>query len=904
MGWIIFAGHRDLVLIIAAMVAAATSLATWILAARRVQQWRAEWWKSIQRNAVVEENLRQAHAELEVRVNERTADLANANAALQAENADRKRAEAKLGRAEETFRRAIAGADAVPYSYDYKTRTYLFMGEAIEQLTGYAPHEVTSQLWKQIIIESAMLGETAGLPKEEAARRVASGELRSWRCDMHIRTRDGKLRWLSDASVQNLDESGHPTGSMGILQDITERKQAEIYAVAFSKLGQRLSAATSLRETFEIISEVSKDLFGWDAFWIKLYDPKSDSIYSGLNIDTIDGQKVMEAVKEPTKLTDFYRRIIAQGGEIILRNDPTTRLPGTVPFGNEVRLSAALIFVPIRSRGHAVGLLSVQSYTPNAYDGQNLRSLQTMADLCGGVFERIWSEEARLKFESQFRLVWDISADGMRLSDADGMVVMVNDAYCRMVGKSKSEVEAHPLSIIHSAENQEYILRKHREEFANISFHSHLEKQVTLWNGKKVWFGLTNSLLHLPGQSSLLLSIFRDITARKRFEAQLLQSQKMETVGKLAGGVAHEFNSILTAIIGQSQLLIGDLPAESPLVKNVTEISDAANRAATLTRQLLAYGRKQILQPKTLDLNQVITNMGSMFRHLMGGESDTQIVTNPGPHTVKVDAGQIEQVILNLVMNARDAMPNGGKLMLEIANVSFDEESVARYPELKPGDYVMLAISDTGKGMSEEVKARVFEPFYSTKDVGQGTGLGLSTCYGIIKQSGGHISVYSEPGRGTTFKIYLPQVEQPLKSPASAPTPALPRGSETILLVEDDAALREMASTLLRRLGYTVWAAPNGVEALNLKQQSGIGHIDLLFTDVVMPHMSGKELADRVRALYPHTRILFTSAYTESAIVHQGVLEKGVALLQKPFTPATLAHKLREVMDQPGVPLA
>jgi len=279
---------------------------------------------------------------------------------------------------------------------------------------------------------------------------------------------------------------------------------------------------------------------------------------------------------------------------------------------------------------------------------------------------------------------------------------------------------------------------------------------------------------------------------------------------------------------------------------------------------------------------------------------DVSIVPAAGLQLVKVDAGQIEQVIVNLAMNARDAMPNGGKLTLETANVSFDEDSVVRYPELKPGAYVMLAITDTGRGMSEQVKARAFEPFFTTKDVGQGTGLGLSTCYGIIKQSGGHISVYSEPGRGTTFKIYLPQVEPPTKIPIQhLDSPELPRGTETILLVEDDPALREMAATLLRRLGYTVLAAANGIEALSLKQQRDTGHVDLLFTDVVMPHMSGKELSERMRALYPHTRILFTSAYTENAIVHQGVLDKGVALLPKPFTPSALARKVREALDAP-----
>jgi signal transduction histidine kinase/CheY-like chemotaxis protein len=399
--------------------------------------------------------------------------------------------------------------------------------------------------------------------------------------------------------------------------------------------------------------------------------------------------------------------------------------------------------------------------------------------------------------------------------------------------------------------------------------------------------------------------IVTDITERRLIETQLFQSQKMETVGKLAGGFAHEFNSILTAIIGQSELLLDDLPAGSPLANNATEISKAAVRAAKLTRQLLAFGRKQFLQPETLDLNRVIAGMESVFRLLMGGDVDMQIVSAPGLQVVKADAGQIEQVITNMVINARDAMPNGGKLTLETANVLLDQDYVSRFPgvEIKAGEYVMLAVSDTGIGMNAEVKAHVFEPFYTTKGVGEGTGLGLSTCYGIVKQSGGHISVYSEPGRGTTFKIYLPQVEPQVKIPVQRlDSPDLPRGMETILLVEDDPALREMAATLLRRLGYTVLTAANGVEALSMNHQRDAGPIDLLFTDVVMPHMSGRELADRMRVLNPLTKILFTSAYTENAIVHQGVLDKGVALLQKPFTPFALAHKLREMLDQPITP--
>jgi PAS domain S-box-containing protein len=517
----------------------------------------------------------------------------------------------------------------------------------------------------------------------------------------------------------------------------------------------------------------------------------------------------------------------------------------------------------------------------------------------------------RKRAEESLRLLGSAveqSKESILITDAEldlpgPKIIFVNPAFTQMTGYTAADAIGKTPRILQGARTDKTVLSRLRQNLERGEMFSG-EAVNYRKDGKE--FNLEWQIAPLRnagGKVTHFVAIQRDITERKRLEAQLFQSQKLETVGKLAGGIAHEFNSILTAILGQSELLLGDLPAGSPLAKNAAEISKAAGRAATLTRQLLAYGRKQFLHPDILDLNRVIASMEGVLHHLMGGVVDTQIVPAPGLHAVKADAGQIEQMIINMVINARDAMPNGGKLTLETANVLFDQESVGRYPELKPGDYVMLAITDTGAGMSEGVKARLFEPFFSTKGVGQGTGLGLSTCYGIVKQSGGHISVYSEQGRGTTFKIYLPQVESQTKIPLQRlDSPDLPGGTETILLVEDDPALREMAATLLGRLGYKVLAAANGVEALILNHQRDAGHIDLLFTDVVMPHMSGRELADRVRALYPRTKILFTSAYTENAIVHQGVLDKGVALLQKPFTPSALARKLREVLDPPNAP--
>jgi len=520
----------------------------------------------------------------------------------------------------------------------------------------------------------------------------------------------------------------------------------------------------------------------------------------------------------------------------------------------------------------------------------------------------------RKRAEESLRLLGSAveqAEDSIHITDAPldlpgPRILFINPAFTKMTGYTAKEVLGKNPRILQGEHTDKAVLARLRAALARgEAFHGEVINYRK--DGSEFYAELHITPIRDPkGILTHFVAIKRDITERKRFEARLFQSQKMETVGKLAGGIAHEFNSIMTAIIGQSELMLYDLPAGNPLRKNATEIHQAADRAAALTRQLLAYGRKQILQPDVLDLDTVLAGMENTLRHLAGRDVDVHIAPPTSPKFVKADPGQIEQVIVNIVMNAADAMPHGGKLTLETAGVFLDQEYVSQFHDLKPGDYVMLAITDTGAGMSEAVKARLFEPFFTTKDIGRGTGLGLATCHGIIKQSGGHINVYSEPGRGATFKVYLPKARLEEKPPGPPlQSPGLPRGTETILLVEDDPALREMAAALLGRLGYTVLSAGNGLEALNVTHQRATGHIDLLFTDVVMPHMSGKELSDRIQALYPRTKILFTSAYTETAIVHQGVLNPGITLLQKPFTPSALAGKVRAVLDQdkPNAPL-
>ena len=375
------------------------------------------------------------------------------------------------------------------------------------------------------------------------------------------------------------------------------------------------------------------------------------------------------------------------------------------------------------------------------------------------------------------------------------------------------------------------------------------------------------------------------------------QTQKMEAVGRLAGGIAHDFNNLLTAILGSVDFLRRALGPEHPEHAETEEIQKAAVRAADLTRQLLAFSRQQVLAPKVLELDALVTNLEKMLRRLIGEDVELRFAPKAARAAVRADPGQLEQVIVNLVVNARDAMPRGGKLTIETATVDLDATYAWEHGTVEPGRYVMLAVTDTGVGIDRAARARLFEPFFTTKEFGKGTGLGLATVYGIVKQSGGYIWVYSEPGQGATFKVYLPRVEPGGEPLAARPSPARALGgTETILLAEDEAAVRNLARRVLEKHGYKLLLAATGRDGVQLATQHA-GPIDLLVTDVVMPEMGGRELAQRLAALQPGLKVLYLSGYTDDMIVRHGVLEAGVAFLQKPFTPDTLLRKIREVLD-------
>jgi len=511
------------------------------------------------------------------------------------------------------------------------------------------------------------------------------------------------------------------------------------------------------------------------------------------------------------------------------------------------------------------------------------------------VTERRRAEEALQKSEARYRRIVDTAAEGIWVVGTDDTTSFVNAKVALMLQCSIDDVIGHPVSDFLFPED--VAAHKQRVNDARAGQAANYERRFRRRDGKAVWASMSTSPV-LDDEGTLLgsLAMLTDVTEKRELEAAFRQSQRMEAFGQLAGGVAHDFNNLLSVILSYTILVLGTLKAGDPVRGDIEEVKRAGERAAALTRQLLAFSRKQVLQPKTLELNRIVSGMEKLLARLLGEGVELSLQLGSSLGTIYADAGQVEQIIMNLAVNARDAMNDYGKLTMETSNVELDAAYAAVHLGVTPGPYVMLAVTDTGSGMDAATRERIFEPFFTTKDQGKGTGLGLATVFGIVKQSGGHIWVYSEPGHGSTFKIYFPRSEKvPSAEEGALPVTTSLRGAETILLVEDDDQVRGLARATLARNGYNVLEAPNAGEALLLCEQY-TARIDLLLTDVVMPRMSGKQLAERLAPLRPQMLVLYMSGYTENTVVHHGVLDAGIAFLQKPITPEALLSKVRQVL--------
>ena len=681
---------------------------------------------------------------------------------------------------------------------------------------------------------------------------------------------DGEVRWVQERAVVERDGEGRPIRLVGTVQDITERKLAE---VRLRESEQRLALATRAAQM---------GVWDWDATANKLsWDTPMYALY-GITADTFT--HAVDAWHEGLHPDDRARA--NEELDVAIRNDEEFHTTFRVvwPTG-EVRHLEAHGLVQ-RSAGDA----SVRVFGVN----RDITSRKQAEDALRA------SEAALRENVSLLRVAGHAARLGGWSTTVGDTHVVWSDEVCAIhempAGTSPTLEDAIDF---YAPEFRDTIYEKFvrcLEDGASFD----LELQIITAKKRKVWVrAIGHAVLDAAGAVVGVRGAFQDVDERRKLQEHVRQSQKMEAIGRLAGGVAHDFNNLLSVIMSYADLSLDGVKAGDPLRHDLEQILAASKRATDLTRQLLAFSRQQVLQPRVVDLGEALTGMNAMLGRLLGEDIELSVLLAPDLGRVLADGGQIEQVVMNLAVNARDAMAFGGKLTIEIKNVELDGAYADGKLARVPGDYVMLAISDTGTGMDATTRARIFEPFFTTKERGKGTGLGLATVFGIVQQSGGYMDVYSEVGHGTTFKVYFPRTDR--AAPASRPTNtrAALRGTETILLVEDEEQLRVVACTILRRSGYRVLDACHGHDALQVAQAFG-EEIHLLLTDVVMPRMSGRVLADQLRPLRPTMRLIYASGYTDDAIVHHGVLDAGVPFLQKPFTSDTLLRKVREVLDGPA----
>ena len=788
----------------------------------------------------------------------------------------------------------------------------LRVNECFTRITGYAADELLGMR-----LQDLEAGPGAVPDGPEAAPRPVGGEdAHAFRYTLRWRHRAGRIEWVDLTLSSVYDVEGRTKYLLAVVDDVTRQRLAR------QRLGAQYAASIVLATTAsekEAVPSLLRALvteLWWDFGGLWYVDEQADRLCCAL---TWSAQpQVLAAFEAATR-----RRTLDRGeglpGAVWAAEAPRWVSPvGGEPAGagetalvrERARAAVAAglrtaLAVPVRAEGTVAGVLEIYSADPRAPDEDLVHTLESVAQQLGQFMTLRRAEERGRRSSQQFTAVFERAAVGIALVAPDGRILDANPAYRQMLDREVRGLclrdLVHPDDVAASDEMFARLVSRQVDRFS-------IEERCLRGDGGIVWGRVTASLITgADGTPRFVLCMKEDITARKEAEAaltqresELRQAQKMEAVGRLAGGVAHDFNNLLTVITAYGGMALSELDPASEVHADVQEIVKAGERATSLTRQLLALSRRQVIEPQLLDTSAVVADAEGMIRRLIGADIEVRTELEPAPWPILADRGQLEQVVLNLVVNARDAMPEGGRLSIVTKNVEIGEAYASRHEGLAPGPHLMLAVSDTGHGMDRETQARVFEPFFTTKPEGKGTGLGLSTVYGIVKQCGGYIWLYSEPTQGTSFKIYFPRAREGGGAPApAAPEGGALHGTETILLAEDEEPVRTLAARILRRYGYTVLQVASAVEAFNTAVAHQ-GRIDLVLTDVVMPGMNGRQVVERLVGMRPGIRVLYMSGHTAGEISERGLAPEGVSFLQKPFTPEALARKVRAILDTPA----
>ena len=714
-------------------------------------------------------------------------------------------------------------------------------------------------------------------------------------------TISGQRRQLQSVNIDLEDRVDQRTSELLIANE-EQRRLAEENAVK-AEIGRIISSSLDIDEVYGRFVEQVSALIPFDRLAITLLNEEQEnSMWSYLEDSEALGLR--RGNKLPLEGT-FTERVMKSGSSLLFQTEEEDEFlrefPSKLPFFKAGFRS--FIAAPLISKDRIIGALHLRFTTINAYTAEVVALAERVADQIAGAIANAQlyadlnqTQYSLIQAEEKYRNLIESSIDSIIVLK-EGKTVYRNRIYEELMGFTVEETADQSFLEMVVPEDREQVRDYYQSRLRGEDVPDQYEVRLLTREKRSVVMEVKPIIISYESQPATMVTM-RDITQRKLMQEQLLQAQKMEAVGQLAGGVAHDFNNLLTAILAYSHLGMMKLPTGDPVAGYMKEIKKAGERAAQLTSQLLAFSRRHISEPRVLNLNEISLDTNKMLRHLIGEDVELVVLPSDDLWMTEVDPGQMEQVLINLAVNARDAMPDGGKLTIETANARIDDGFARLHSDLSEGEYVTLSVRDTGTGISEEVMEHIFEPFFTTKEVGKGTGLGLAMCYGIVTQSGGCITVDSELDRGTTFTIYLPRVDVPATSmPLRDESGYLPAGSETVLLVEDEPVLLNVAAHVLREQGYTVLEAANGTDALRVSEECADQVIHLLLTDVVMPLMGGRELADKLRVIRPDISVLFASGYTDDAVVSRDILEGGTQFLQKPFTPSDLARKVKETIQ-------